>query len=186
MKDLWESIRHFLKKIHIISKEIMQKIRRCICRYHVYDVILGTRELTVLSPFCFLLSWLSFGGNQVEVIDEISVFIEVWEIHQRHHLARESAVCWHRAQQEGRGFPCGGFDNTALITDVRHGVGISTHGATLLCHVLWVFMVLSLLQLGGFSLEILHADFFSYTSAVKLSFWFLWIFYFNLDDYFQG
>ena len=48
------------KKIHIILKEIMQKIRRRICRYHVYDVILGTRELTVLSPFLLLIVMTEF------------------------------------------------------------------------------------------------------------------------------
>ena len=48
------------KKIHITLKEIMQKIRRRVCRYRVYDVILGTGELTVLSPLLLLIVMTDF------------------------------------------------------------------------------------------------------------------------------
>ena len=48
------------KKIHITLKEIMQKIRRRVCRYRVYDVSLGTGELTVLSPWLLLIVMTDF------------------------------------------------------------------------------------------------------------------------------
>ena len=35
----------------------------------------------MLTHGCCSLSCLTFGGNQVEVIDEISVLTEVWRIH---------------------------------------------------------------------------------------------------------
>ena len=174
------------KKIHIILKEIMQKIRRRICRYHVYDVILGTRELTVLSPFLLLIVMTEFWWK--------SGWGYWWNKHfyrglenssalppgKREHglltqgpAGRQGLPLWrlwrHSPHHRCQTWHCGQY--TQGDPPLSHSVGV--YGAQLTA----AWRLLS----GNF-----HADFFSYMSAVKLSFWFLWIFYFNLNDYFQG